>query len=296
MSYYRVALVTCASIRELTDDDRPLLAELWNLGIKAEPAVWDDPSVDWKSFDAAVIRSTWDYHLSPVAFFAWLSRLENLGMKLWNPATAVRANVDKSYLKGLEAAGVSVVPTIWVPRKEPARLDELLRSRGWTDAVVKPVISAGAFRTRRARLDDLAGQDALDDALAHSDAMVQPFLPEITAEGEWSFVFLGGAYSHAVLKTPRAGDFRVQEDHGGRAERREPPPGLVVQARDATTAGPQPWLYARVDGVRRGAELIVIEVELIEPSLYLSHAPSAARKLAEALKARISVLPPSPKT
>jgi len=295
VSHHRVALVTCASIRELTDDDRPLLAELWNLGIKAEPAVWDDPSVDWGSYEAAVIRSTWDYHLSPAAFYAWLSRLEALGTKLWNPAAVVRANVDKSYLKGLEAAGVSVVPTIWVPRREPARLDELLRSRGWTDAVVKPVISAGAFRTRRAKLGDPAGQDALDEALAHCDAMVQPFLPEITTEGEWSFVFLGGTYSHAVLKTPRAGDFRVQEDHGGRAARREPPPGLLVQARDAAIAGPQPWLYARVDGVRRGAELIVVEVELIEPSLYLSHAPSAARKLAEAIKARIPVPPPSPK-
>jgi glutathione synthase/RimK-type ligase-like ATP-grasp enzyme len=291
-------LVTCVSIRELTDDDRPLLAELWNLGIKAEPAVWDDPSVDWKSFDAAVIRSTWDYHLSPAAFFAWLSRLEELGVNLWNPAKVVRANVDKSYLKGLEAAGVSVVPTIWVPRGEQGGrtdLDQVLAARGWTDAVVKPVISAGAYRTRRARLGDPSGQDALDDVLAHSAAMVQPFLPEITAEGEWSFVFLGGTFSHAVLKTPRAGDFRVQEDHGGRTERREPPPGLVVQARDAAIAGPQPWLYARVDGVRRGAELIVIEVELIEPALYLSHAPSAARKLAEAIKARIPVPPPSPK-
>jgi glutathione synthase/RimK-type ligase-like ATP-grasp enzyme len=299
MSAYRVALVTCSSIRELTDDDRPLLVELWNLGIEAEPAVWDDPSVDWGSFDAVVIRSAWDYHLSPAAFFAWLARLEALGTKLWNPAPVVRANIDKSYLRELAAAGVSVVPTIWVPRGEQGGrtdLDQVLAARGWTDAVVKPVISAGAFRTRRVKLGGPGGQAALDDVLAHSDAMVQPFLPEIAAEGEWSFVFLGGEFSHAVLKTPRAGDFRVQEDHGGRTERREPPPGLVVQARDALIAGPPSWLYARVDGVRRGAELIVIEVELIEPSLYLLHSPVAARKLAQAIKARASAPGPSPKT
>ena len=299
MSAYRVALVTCSSIRELTDDDRSLLIELWNLGIEAEPAVWDDPSVDWGSFDAAVIRSTWDYHLSPAAFFAWLARLEALGTRLWNPASVVRANIDKSYLRELAAAGVLVVPTIWVPRGEQGGrtdLDQVLAARGWTDAVVKPVISAGAFRTRRVKLGGPGGQAALDDALAHSDAMVQPFLPEIMVEGEWSFVFLGGEFSHAVLKTPHAGDFRVQEDHGGRAERREPPPGLVVQARDALIAGPQSCLYARVDGVRRGAELVIIEVELIEPSLYLLHSPVAARKLAEAIKARASAPGPSPKT
>ena len=296
MRTYRVALVTCASLRELTDDDRLLLAELWNIGIKGEPAVWDDPAVGWKGFDAAVIRSTWDYHLSPTAFFAWLSRLEELGLPLWNPAPVVRANADKSYLKELAAAGVTVVPTAWVDRGGRTDLDELLAARGWTDAVVKPAVSAGAFRTSRVRAGDPAGQAALDEVLAHSGALVQPFLPEISAEGEWSFVFLGGEFSHAVLKTPRAGDFRVQEDHGGRAERREPPPGLLTQAREAAIAGPVPWLYARVDGVRRGAELLVVEVELIEPSLYLAHSPVAARKFAEAIKARVSSPRPSPRT
>ena len=296
MSIYRVALVTCASIRELTDDDQPLLAELWNLGIKAEPVVWDDPSVDWKSFHAAVIRSTWDYHLSPAAFLSWLSRVEALGLELWNPASVIRANADKNYLKELEATGVAVVPTIWVKQGGRANLGDLLAARGWTDAVVKPVISAGAYRTSRVKFGDSSGQAALDEVLAHSGAMVQPYLPEIAAEGEWSFIFIGGEFSHAVLKTPRPGDFRVQEDHGGRTERREPPPGLVTQAREAVIAGPVPSLYARVDGVRRGAELLVVELELIEPSLYLSHAPTAARKLAEAIKARVLAPRPSPRT
>lgn len=295
MSRYRVALVTCASIRELTDDDRPLLGELWRLGIKAEPAVWDDPSVDWDGFDAAVLRSTWDYHLSPTAFFAWLSRLEALGTALWNPAPVVRANADKSYLKKLEAAGVPVVPTQWVDGGRSENLDELLAARGWNDAVVKPVVSAGAFRTSRVKRGEPGGQAALDEVLAHSGAMIQPFLAEIAAEGEWSFIFLGGEFSHAVLKTPRAGDFRVQEEHGGRSERRQPPPGLLTQAREAVIAGPRPCLYARVDGVRRGGELLVAELELIEPALYLSHAPGAAQKFAAAIKARLSAPPPSPR-
>ncbi len=294
MRAYRVALVTCSSIRELTADDHPLLAELWNLGIKAETAVWDDPAVDWSRYDAAVIRSTWDYHLTPAAFLAWLSRLEALGTALWNPAPVVRANADKSYLKELEAAGVAVVPTIWVPRGETPRLDDLLAARGWSEAVVKPVISAGAFRTNRVKRGDAGGQAAFEEVLLHSGAMVQPFLPEIAEEGEWSFIFLGGVFSHAVLKTPRAGDFRVQEDHGGASVRRDPPPGLLAQARDAAISGPGPWLYARVDGVRRDGELLLLELELIEPALYLSLAPGAVKMFAEAIKARVSA--PSPKT
>lgn len=296
MSRYRVALVTCGSLRELNDDDRPLLTELWNLGIEAEPAVWDDPSVSWGSYDAAVIRSAWDYHLTPAAFLAWLERLEALGVAIWNPAAVVRANADKSYLKELEAAGVRIVPTAWVKRGGRADLDEVLAERGWDDAVVKPAVSAGAFRTSRVRRGSPDGQAALDDVLAHSDAMVQPFLPEIADEGEWSFVFIGGRFSHAVLKSPRAGDFRVQAEHGGRTERREPPPGLLIQARDAAIAGPRPWLYARVDGVRRGGDLLVVELELIEPFLFLSYEPGAARRLAEAIKERLPSPGPSPRT
>ncbi|MDP3542349.1 MAG: hypothetical protein Q8T11_07780 [Elusimicrobiota bacterium] len=296
MSASRVALVTCGSIPELNDDDHPLLAELWCLGIEAEPAVWDDPAVDWGSYDAAVIRSAWDYHLTPAAFPAWLARLEALGLPIWNPAPVVRANLDKSYLKELEAAGVKIAPTEWVKRGAAANLDEILAARGWDDAVVKPAVSAGAFRTSRVRRGREDGQAALDDALAHADAMIQPFLPEIETEGEWSFVFLGGEFSHAVLKSPRAGDFRVQQEHGGRTERREPPPGLLIQARDAAIAGPRPWLYARVDGVRRGGELLVVELELIEPFLFLSYAPGAAKSFAAAIKARLSNPRPSPRT
>lgn len=288
MKDYRVALVTCGAIRELTDDDKPLLGELWRLGIRAEPAIWDDPAVDWKRFDAAVIRSTWDYHLSHAAFAAWLIRLEALGVALWNPPAVIRANADKSYLRELEAAGVMTPPTAWLKHGASESLDALLKARGWTDAVVKPVISAGAYRTHRVALGRKGGQAALDEVLAHSAAMVQPFLPEIVSEGEWSFIFLGGEFSHAVLKTPAHGDFRVQEEHGGKTDRRVPPPALLAQARDAVIAGPRPCLYARVDGVRRGGDLLVVELELIEPSLYLSYAPGAATKLAAAIKERLS--------
>lgn len=295
MAERRVFLVTCAALRELTDDDRPLLAELWKRGIKAEPAVWDDPATDWNAADLILLRSTWDYFLKPAAFAAWVARLESTGAPLWNPPATVRVNSDKSYLRALEAAGVSVAPTEWLARGTTVSLDELLAARGWNNAVVKPTVSGGAYLTAKVSRGEPAGQKALDEVLAHSDAMVQPFLAEIAAEGEWSFIFIAGEFSHAVLKTPRAGDFRVQEEHGGATRRVDPPPALLAQAREAAIAGPRPWLYARVDGVRRGGELVVIELELIEPALYLSHAPGAAARLADAVSARLSAARPSPK-
>ena len=287
MSPPRLALVTCDSQRELTEDDRPLLGELWQRGIKAEPAVWDDPRVDWRVYNAVLIRSAWDYHLKIASFRAWLSRLDTLGVESWNPTEVVRANIDKSYLKKLETAGVSVVPTLWVPQGAGVNLENALAERGWAQAVVKPAVSAGAYRTAKVRRGDAGAQAVLDEVLVHSDAMVQPYMAEIAAEGEWSFVFLGGEFSHAVLKTPREGDFRVQVEHGGRAVGRPAPSELLTQAREAAIVAPGPWVYARVDGVRRGGELVVIEVELIEPVLYLSFAPSAAGQLAAAIADRL---------
>lgn len=261
------------------------MPELRRSGLDAEPVVWDDPAADWKSFDAVVIRSAWDYHLKPAIFSAWLSRLEAAGVPLWNPAPALRANAHKSYLKELEVRGIPVVPTLWASRGGES-LDRMLESRGWDEAVVKPAVSAGAFLTRRVRRGDPAGQAALDEVLAHSDGMIQPYLAEVAEEGEWSFVFLDAEFSHAVLKTPGAGDFRVQRDHGGSTELREPPPELLAQARKAEAACPRPLLYARVDGVRRGSRLLVVELELIEPCLFLSYRPDSARRLAEAISAR----------
>lgn len=296
MDRQRVALVTCSKLPGLTDDDRPLLGELWALGIQAEAAVWDDPSVDWSRYSAAVIRSTWDYYLSPASFAAWLARIEAAGVALWNPPAVVRANWDKTYLKGLEAAGVSVVPTLWVEKGRSPGLDGLLASRGWTEAVVKPVISAGAFRTSRVKRGEAEGERALADVLAHSGAMIQPYLAEIAAEGEWSFVFLGGAFSHAVLKSPKRGDFRVQEEHGGTTAAKTPPDDLLAQAREAARLSPGPWLYARVDGVRRGTELVVIEVELVEPSLYLGFGKGAAKALAAGIREKLASGPQRPPT
>lgn len=279
----RVALVTCRTVGALTDDDRLLPPALAALGAQAEGVVWDDPAVAWTGFDRLVLRSVWDYHLRPQAFDAWLAARERDGVAMWNPASLARWNAHKSYLRALAGQGVATVETEWLERRSERALAALMDARGWTDVVLKPAVSASAHRTFRiARADAHARQTDLDAILAEGDALVQPFAPEI-ADGEWSLLFFGGAFSHAVRKRPAAADFRVQEELGGRAETEEPGPGLVAQAQAALAAAPGRTAYARVDGIVRDGAFVLMELELIEPVLYLARHPDAPHRLAAAV-------------
>jgi len=284
-----IALATYAALPTLADDDRLLVDALAQRGARAVPAVWDDATVDWRAFDAVVIRSCWDYHLRLAEFTAWLDRLQALGVVVCNPPDVLRWNADKTYLRALAASGVRVVPTAWVPRGDQRTLRHVLQSAGWDDAVVKPTISASAWqtwRTSRAAADD--HEPRYRALVAHGDALVQPFVDAVVRDGEWSIVFLGGAFSHAVRKRPRDGDFRVQSEHGGSADAEAPPPHVLDAAARALGASPAGGrsLYARVDGCMVDGAFQLMELELLEPSLFLAADPAAAGRLADALLAR----------
>jgi glutathione synthase/RimK-type ligase-like ATP-grasp enzyme len=282
----RVALVTCRSLPGLTDDDRLLPPALAAAGAAAEPVVWDDAGVDWSRFDRIVLRSVWDYHLRPDEFAAWLVARAHDGVSMWNPASLVRWNVHKSYLRALAERGVATVDTEWLARGSPRALSALLAERGWEQVVVKPAVSASAHRTFRvARAEATARQADLDAILADGDALVQPFAPEVTESGEWSLLFFGGAFSHAVCKRPAAADFRVQEEFGGRAETSEPGAAVIAQAAAALAAAPARTAYARVDGIVRGGVFVLMELELIEPVRYLARHQDAPARLARAVLA-----------
>ncbi|HEV7507139.1 MAG TPA: hypothetical protein VGS07_19775 [Thermoanaerobaculia bacterium] len=280
----RIAFVTSAGWPNLTDDDRLAVAELIRRGAEVQPAVWDEPTVDWSSFDRVVLRSCWDYHLRLPEFLSWLDRMERAAVPLWNPPALVRVNADKAYLEPLAASGVPVVPMVRMEKGEPADLAAILDERGWAEAVVKPAVSASAFRTRRLRQDEAGtAQEDFAGMLAGSAVLVQPFVPEIQTRGEWSFLFFAGEFSHAVLKRPRDGDFRVQHELGGSAALERPAPVLVEQARAVCERISGPWLYARVDGVELAAGFTLMELELIEPSLFLSYDPQAPGRFADAV-------------
>ncbi len=284
----RVALVTCREHPALPEDDRPLVAELSRLGIAARAETWDDASVKWTSFDVLVLRSTWDYHLRSAAFLAWIGARAAEGAALWNPAPLLLWNAHKFYLRDLATRGIPIAPTRFLPAGSAVKLADVLDEEGWDRAVLKPAVSASSHRTFVIARGAAAERDAdLRALVADGDALVQEYLSEIETDGEWSFVFLDGAFSHAVRKRPAPGDFRVQAEHGGTEEPGPAPPALVAEARRVVEAIDSPWLYARVDGIESEGRLLLMELELIEPTLYLSAAANAARRLAAAI-ARIA--------
>jgi glutathione synthase/RimK-type ligase-like ATP-grasp enzyme len=283
----RIGFVTCERLPDIHADDRLVAAALQRRGFRVAAAVWTDPAVDWRQFAAVVIRSSWDYHLDEASYAAWLRRCESEAVNLWNPAATVLANIDKRYLAGFADAGVAIVPIEYVERGGKQSLRMLLERRNWIDAVVKPAVSASAYGTWRTSLatatDD---QPRFDADVADRSLLVQQFAGEIVTSGEWSVVFFDGEYSHAVLKRPASGDFRVQEELGGRGEPRDPEPAIVEQARRVLAHAAGPLLYARVDGIERDGAFVLMELEINEPFLYIGSSSAAAERFAEAIVRR----------
>jgi glutathione synthase/RimK-type ligase-like ATP-grasp enzyme len=281
-----VAFVTCAKLPEMHADDRLAADVLRDRGVAVVSAVWDDPGVGWSRYAAVVIRSTWDYHHRQDEYEDWLQRCAADGVKLWNPPAAVLANMNKRYLSELAERGVDVVPTEHLDIRQRQNLRGMLQRRGWDEAVVKPAVSASAHRTWRTSLSTAdRDQPAFDEDTSRHEVLVQPRIEEITTHGEWSLVFLGGSYSHATIKRPAAGDFRVQEELGGSAAAAHPPEHLIHAARHILSVSPSPLLYARVDGVERAGRFMLMELEIIEPYLFLGLAGDAAVRFADAIEA-----------
>ncbi len=282
-----VALVTYAELPDLNPDDHPLRAELMARGARTHAVRWDESGVDWRRFDVVVLRSCWDYHLRVPEFRDWLAARERAGTRLWNPAAVVRWNIDKSYLRELQAAGVAVPDTIWIEPGRAPDLATLIASRPWDRAVVKPRISLSAHETwitdRERAVRD---QERFARLVAQRGVLVQEFVPEVVGTGELSLVYLSGGFSHAVCKRTGPDDFRVQHQYGGSAVPVTATDMVLGGAARALAAVPGPWLYARVDGVERDGRLVVMELEVIEPELFLVSSDDAARRFATAILAR----------
>ncbi|MBZ0310090.1 MAG: hypothetical protein K8I82_28780, partial [Anaerolineae bacterium] len=181
-----IAYATCRDLPDLTPGDRLTFPHLNKHGFQVQAAVWNDPDVRWQDFEAVVIRSTWDYHRRYDDFLRWLDRME--GINLFNPVQVVRWNANKTYLRDLAAGGIAVVPTLWPTRH--TEIPILMRENGWQQAVLKPTISATAYQTHL-----ITSEDQL--APFSGEMMLQPFMPEIAENGEWSLIFFHGRFSHA---------------------------------------------------------------------------------------------------
>ena len=284
----RVALATYARAPTLAPDDQLLPPALDAIGIRGEPVVWSSDTVRWPAFDAVVIRSCWDYHLRFTEFLSWVDHLDRSGIVVLNSPSLVRWNADKRYLLDLARRGVATIPTMVLPRGRAAAVESLATAEGWTHFVLKPTISASGYETHALRPPlDADARDAIARVLGAGDALIQPFADEVASIGEYSFSFIDGRFSHATLKRATAGEFRVQTEHGGSVAPVDAAPELIEQAAHVLRALPEVPLYARVDGVERGGAFLLMELELIEPNLFLGRGPGAAERLAAAIARRL---------
>jgi glutathione synthase/RimK-type ligase-like ATP-grasp enzyme len=278
-----VALATCTTLPEPDADLEPLIDALRAAGLSVEALGWDDPDADFGSARMTLLRSTWNYSLEPDRFLAWIDRTAARS-SLWNRPETVRWNAHKSYLLDLQARGVPAVPTHLARRGDPTTLADLMRERAWTEVVVKPAVSGGSRATVRVRPGDLArGEAHLRALLAREDALVQPFLPSVEGHGERAIVWIDGEPTHAVRKSPRfLGDAESVSEAVPIAE------DEAALARRAVAAAPGSLLYARID-VARGDDGAprVMELELIEPSLFFPRAPHALARYVGAVRARL---------
>jgi glutathione synthase/RimK-type ligase-like ATP-grasp enzyme len=289
----KLALVTFEDLPNLSEDDRLLKADLERGFASVETPLWSDPSIEWSGYDAVIMRSIWDFHKKPRSFLAWLDDLEAEDARVFNPVEAVRWNFSKRYLLELETEGVPVVTSHLVKMGDRIKLADIMKSNGWREAVVRPVISASAMRTKRVPLEGVEFfQPVFESWLEDGELLVQPFLHEIQTAGEYSLLYFGSQYSHCVLKKPKAGDFRVQQEYGGLTEKVEPPPVVRQLAQDLNhwlfEKFRVPLLFTRFDLVTVNGKPAVGEIELIEPFLFFgSHAQSTGlfkHSLEKALK------------
>ncbi len=299
----RIALATCRTLPPHERDDLRFHAVLRELGVDFELTVWDDPTVDWASFDAVLIRSTWDYWDKHGQFVDWAERTAAC-TRLFNPAPLVRWNTHKGYLRELSELGVPLAETVWFATGDRCDLAAVVRERGIRRGFLKPLVAANARGTVRFDASDgaqlAAAQGHLERMTERVDMMLQPYLSSVETQGELSAIFFDGALSHAVRKVPAAGDYRVQDDWGAHDEPVVPDADVLAVC-ERTLAGMTacierrgwdfalPLLYARIDLLRDDAGRWVLnELEVVEPSLFFRHGPEAPNMLARALLRRLS--------
>jgi hypothetical protein len=279
-------IATCRPLPEPDPDEEPLLAALAAEGVRARMAAWHDPAEAWDAPVPTVVRSTWDYLHRLEDFLAWIERAARAA-PLWNPPALLRWNVHKFHLRELAAEGFPVVPTVFLERGADAPLGRVLAERGWEDAVVKPAVSAASFATLRVRASDARelarGAAHLRALLDRRDVLVQRYAPAVETSGERALVWIAGELTHAIQKHPRfaggvervSGALAIADDERALAER--------LLARFGSEL-----LYGRVDVVRDGdGRVQLMELELLEPSLFLLQHPPALGRLAHALAERL---------
>ncbi|MFD2286520.1 hypothetical protein GJU39_01155 [Pedobacter petrophilus] len=266
-------------------EDQRLLIFLQEKGLNIEMVIWNDPKVNWENYQLAILKSPWDYFDLITDFYLWLNHLEEKKIKLLNPIDVVRWNTDKQYLQEIEAAGLAITPCSFIYKNEKVILENFFDFYHTDQLIVKPCISGGAkntFKVTKDNIDEVISKLTL--LIQDEDFIIQPFLSEIVEHGEWSFIFFNGIYSHCLVKKVKDGDFRVQPSHGGSVHPQNPDQSLIDTASAYVNLFAKDCLYARVDGTFVNEKFLLMELELIEPFLFLNTDPLNYERYYQALK------------
>lgn len=266
----------------IPQEDELLKSFLTKKGLDFVFEVWDNPAVDWEQYDALIIKSPWDYFEKAATWYAWLDKVKHL--KVLNPVSVLRWNSDKIYLQEIADAGFDIVPSEWLDKGKSPDWDQLFSHFDTKRLIIKPRISGGALHTYALSDHDSHKMEEIEELLQEFDFMAQPFIQQIPDKGEWSFIFFNNQLSHTILKTAKEGEFRVQHFFGGTIHAVEAPSYLLKTAQELVNQFAKGCLYARVDGVEIEGQLHLVELELIEPLLFMFTDEHAFENYYKALK------------
>ncbi len=283
----KIALLSCKNWPDVLEKERAFAAE-FPKQFDVHVEVWNDPSVNWTDYNYLIFRTVWDYFEFPKEFETWLDELEKQNIKTLNPLPIIKRNQHKFYLQELERQGIDIIPTVFIPKNTGLNLS-FLKEKNWESAVIKPAVSGGSYLTRlfsQSETEEIETEYA--SFALENDLLVQPFMPEIQERGELSILFFQGKYSHAIVKKPKNGDFRVQSQFGGQYQTFEPDASLLATAQHIIETFGGDLLYARVDGILKDGKFLLMELELIEPDLYFDYHADAKRNFLVALEAMIA--------
>lgn len=268
--------------------DHLLIKPLNQLGWHCDTISWRANNIDWSDYNLVMVRSPWDYQLSCAAFLKVLQEIEDSSAHLDNPLNIIKWNINKHYLRELEAKGIEIVPTLWCDDIHNNDSPEFFKQLLTDEIVIKPCVSAGAFDTYRlTRTTALEQQTELLDKFKQREFMVQPFMSGIIEEGEFSLFYFDDQFSHAILKIPQNDDYRVQEEFGSSIVKIDPEHSLKQHAEKVLKVIDSSLLYARLDFVRTATGFALMEAELIEPSLYFNLDEKSPQRFVDAVERRM---------
>lgn len=291
----KVAVITyqdrgAFTVETVPNEDQILCELLDELAIDYQFEVWSDPTVDWSCFNVLLLKSPWDYFDYYQEFKEWCNKIQALGIPVLNDLSLVLWNSSKEYLLSIQKQGFGVIPTHIITKGLIGDFHLWKNSQNpLAEFVIKPAVSGGGKNTLRTTIQDIPlVQDQLESWMKEESYLLQPFLSEVAEVGEYSYIFFDGKFSHAVLKKAMKGEFRVQHFFGGSIFDYEPSQEELAKIIPYVEAFAPNTLYARVDGIWREGQFLLMELELIEPYLFLFTHPKARTHYKEALRTKLS--------